>query len=622
MRDNIKSCQHTLSDDVVYKDVVIIGNGPSGMVTSFMLAGNVPYLKQIPDDLPIDEMLKARLQNLPPGQNLLETDLMELAEGLEGRSQNPIPLLIDNLLRPCADLGLQEDSLIEWRYDVEKQIDHIVLGKGPPGGAWPSLPGSVRTLSPAAWLALPPHASAGPRPAARLPARAVAAYCRRYVTACRLQRYFRSGTIVTHVGLAPRVAPPCRVSCPRNAKFCVSGYDQREGRSFRYVCARVALACGAGDRPNALAAPAPLARSPSLARSLSLALAPTRAAHALPVAERALRRLAEREDARDATVLVVGSGVSAADVVRLARAARLHAAHVHRDPPDALARLAPAAYPDYAHVYKMMLDGPEGNHPYYTPYPDHTIVEITPITQKEPSPKLKDDIGDEMIALKRVKLVNLVTHETVELTVSLIAVLIGSKPDLFFLQTNFNVNNMNVQSECNKCIEKKEREDNQRQCFLRNHWHYIKSVLGQSIQICKSRYLNYSEINGNTDTRCELPDCNIRIKCECNNLELEKAVKCQCEIIPYSDSVKQRNRCQCQLTNPYSDGIGFGIDPTKPVDGRSNPIAIDKSTHEVLNAPKGMYALGPLTADNFIRFIPGGAVALVAHIHKEIKQTE
>ncbi|CAB3232386.1 unnamed protein product [Arctia plantaginis] len=94
MKDTMKSCQHTLSDDVLYKEVVVIGNGPSGMVTSFMLAGNVPYLKEIPDDLPIDEMLKARLSNLPQGQSLYETDLTELAEGLEGRSQNPIPLLL------------------------------------------------------------------------------------------------------------------------------------------------------------------------------------------------------------------------------------------------------------------------------------------------------------------------------------------------------------------------------------------------------------------------------------------------------------------------------------------------------------------------------------------------
>ncbi|XP_046973304.1 oxidative stress-induced growth inhibitor 1-like [Vanessa cardui] len=602
MRDGIKSCQHTLSDDVVYKDVVVIGNGPSGMVTSFMLAGNVPYLKEIPDNLPIDEMLRARLQNLPPGQSLLETDLTELAEGLEGRSQNPLPLLMDNLLRPCADLGLQEDSLIEWRFDAEKQIEHVVLGKGPPGGAWPTFPGGVRTLSPAAWLALPPHARIGPRAASRLPARAVAAYCARYVHACRLQRYFRSGATVTHVGPAPRAAPPCRASCPRNANFCVSGYDHRQGRGFRYVCARVVLACGAHDRPNALAPP-PAAR----------------AAHALPDVERALRRLA-RAGADRARVLVLGSGVSAADAVRSARAASLHAAHVHRTPPHALARLSPHEYPDYAHVYKMMLDGPSGDHPYYTPYPDHMIVEITTIAEQESSPKFYEDEDDELLALKRVKLLNLVTNETVELTVSLIAVLIGSKPDLFFLQTNFSLNSMVPQEdECIKCIEKKDNE-NQRQCFLRNHWHYIKSVFGQSIRICKSRYLNYSEINGNTDTKCAVPDCNPDLKCACNRLDIEKAVKCQCEIIPYSDSVKRKVVCQCHLTNPFSDGLGFGVDPSKPVDGRGNPIAIDKSTHEVLNAPKGLYALGPLTADNFIRFIPGGAVAIVAHLHKEMKQ--
>ncbi|XP_064074990.1 oxidative stress-induced growth inhibitor 1-like [Vanessa tameamea] len=616
MRDGMKSCQHTLSDDVVYKDVVVIGNGPSGMVTSFMLAGNVPYLKEIPDNLPIDEMLRARLQNLPPGQSLLETDLTELAEGLEGRSQNPLPLLMDNLLRPCADLGLQEDSLIEWRFDAEKQIEHIVLGKGPPGGAWPTFPGSVRTLSPAAWLALPPHARIGPRAASRLPARAVAAYCARYVHACRLQRYFRSGATVTHVGPAPRVAPPCRASCPRNANFCVSGYDHRQGRGFRYVCARVVLACGASDRPNSLPPP-PGAGPARPARPAPAAPA----AHALPDVERALRRLADRAADR-ATVLVLGSGVSAADAVRSARAASLRAAHVHRLPPHALARLSPHDYPDYAHVYKMMLDGPSGNHPYYTPYPDHMIVEITPIAEQESSPKLYEDKDDAILALKRVKLLNLVTNETVELTVSLIAVLIGSKPDLFFLQTNFSLNNMVPQEECIKCIEEKESDENQRQCFLRNHWHYIKSVLGQSIQICKSRYLNYSEINGNTDTKCVIPDCNRRsIKCVCNRLETEKAVKCQCEIIPYSDSVKRKVTCQCHLTNPFSDGLGFGVDPSKPVDGRGNPIAIDKSTHEVLNAPKGLYALGPLTADNFIRFIPGGAVAIVAHLHKEMKQT-
>ncbi|XP_045505167.1 oxidative stress-induced growth inhibitor 1-like [Colias croceus] len=598
MRDNMKPCQHTLSDDIVYKDVVVIGNGPSGMVTSFMLAGNVPYLKEVPEDLPIDEMLKARLTNLPPGQNLYETDLLELAEGLEGRSQNPIPLLMDNLLRPCADVGLQADSLIEWRYDVEKEIDHVVLGRGPPGGAWPTFPSHVRTLSPGAWLWLPPLPAAA---AERLSARAVAAYCRRYVVACGLQRYFRCNVVVLSVTPARATAAPCSAACPRNGAFWVSGYDKTEGRGFRYLCRRVVVACGANDRPNVL--PTHVSEH---------------ATHSLASVERAAHLLASGAypDTYKST-LVVGSGVSAADAVRLVRAAGLPVSHLHREPAPSLAKLAPGPYPDYCQIYKMMCDGPSGNHPNYTPYPHHIILEVTPLPEQEQPLKIAEEVEDNTIRLKRVKLLNLVTNKTIELTVTLIAVLIGSKPDLFFLQTNFDLNNIDMKK-C-KCGEKK-IDENQKQCFLRNHWHYLKSVVGQSIQSCKSRYLNYTEINGNMDTKCAEPDCNRRDTCTCDTrAENGLAVReCKCEIIPYSNSRREKS-CQCQPTNPYSNGLGYGIDPKKPVDGRSNPVAIDKSTHEILNAPKGMYALGPLTADNFIRFIPGGALAIVSHIHREMK---
>ncbi|XP_049879955.1 oxidative stress-induced growth inhibitor 1-like [Pectinophora gossypiella] len=595
MKDSMKTCQHSLSDDIVYKEVVIIGNGPSGMVTSFMLAGNVPYLKQVPEDLPIDEMLRARLSHLQPGKNLYETDLIELAEGLEGRSQNPIPLLMDNLLRPCADLGIQADSLIEWKFDIEKQIDHIVLGRGPPGGAWHTFPPSVRTLSPGAWLALPPHAAAG---AGRLSARAVAKYCRRYVHACGLQRYFRNNVLVTRVSVFRPSGPPCASACPLNAAFSVYGYDASCGRAFRYVCRRVVLAAGAGDRPNTL--------EPRLA---------PHASHALHHIERALHVLANYTGAPPG-VLVVGSGVSAADAVCLARRARLRLHHAHRARADALARLAPQAYPDYCQVYKMMCDGPAGNHPNYTSHPEHIIVDITPIDNQN-----TQEYEDSALRLKRVTLLNLVTNETTTITVNLIAVLIGSKPDLFFLQTNFNLDCIDIK--CLKCTEetkhaaKRKIEDTQRQCFLKNHWYYLKSVLGQSIQSCKSRYLNYTEINGNSDTKCIVPDCNKREKENTVENGMKEDKDWSCEIIPYSE-IENKIKCTCQQ-NPYSSGIGFGIDPKKPVDGRSNPIAIDKSTHELLNGPKGLYALGPLTADNFVRFIPGGALAIVASIHKESK---
>merc|ERR1712025_378214 len=47
--------------------------------------------------------------------------------------------------------------------------------------------------------------------------------------------------------------------------------------------------------------------------------------------------------------------------------------------------------------------------------------------------------------------------------------------------------------------------------------------------------------------------------------------------------------------------------------GRDNHIEIDPYTHESTIVP-GLYAMGPLTGDNFVRFIQGGALAITAHI--------
>jgi hypothetical protein len=59
-----------------------------------------------------------------------------MVQGLEGRSNNPVSLLMDTLNHPCADLGLELPSLLEWHHHPGCQVDHIVIGKGPPGGSW------------------------------------------------------------------------------------------------------------------------------------------------------------------------------------------------------------------------------------------------------------------------------------------------------------------------------------------------------------------------------------------------------------------------------------------------------------------------------------------------------
>lgn len=62
---------------------------------------------------------------------------------------------LDNLTHPCADLGMNLPSMLHFKHCPGKQVDHIVLGKGPPGGAWHRMDPNLRTLSLSAWMSLP-----------------------------------------------------------------------------------------------------------------------------------------------------------------------------------------------------------------------------------------------------------------------------------------------------------------------------------------------------------------------------------------------------------------------------------------------------------------------------------
>lgn len=59
-----------------------------------MLAGHWPYW--IPEKISKhpDELLRARLTYAEPDKSLVEQDLVNLADGLEGRSTNPVSLLV------------------------------------------------------------------------------------------------------------------------------------------------------------------------------------------------------------------------------------------------------------------------------------------------------------------------------------------------------------------------------------------------------------------------------------------------------------------------------------------------------------------------------------------------
>lgn len=59
-----------------------------------MLAGHWPYWNQHDINKHPDELLRARLSCADPNKSLVEHDLIQLAEGLEGRSTNPVSLLV------------------------------------------------------------------------------------------------------------------------------------------------------------------------------------------------------------------------------------------------------------------------------------------------------------------------------------------------------------------------------------------------------------------------------------------------------------------------------------------------------------------------------------------------
>uniref|UniRef100_A0A3P9KNR9 Oxidative stress induced growth inhibitor family member 2 n=1 Tax=Oryzias latipes TaxID=8090 RepID=A0A3P9KNR9_ORYLA len=79
-------------------------------------------------------------------------------------------------------------------------------------------------------------------------------------------------------------------------------------------------------------------------------------------------------------------------------------------------------------------------------------------------------------------------------------------------------------------------------------------------------------------------------------------------------------------TNPnlfFLKGQGqyLGKDPTRPISCKQNPIDIDPYTYECTKEP-GLFAMGPLVGDNFVRFLKGGALGIASCLLKRFKKRE
>ncbi|XP_055916929.1 oxidative stress-induced growth inhibitor 2-like [Eupeodes corollae] len=661
-----------IPSDSIYKDVVIIGNGPSGISLSYMLAGNWPYWISEKVQRHPDEMLRARLNYADQSKSLVEQDLIVLADGLEGRSTNPVSLLLDSLEHPCADLGMELPSMLEYRYDAKKEVDHIVLGQGPPGGSWHKMDPNLRTLSLAGWMSLP-GLSYGSWEAAQLKKKCiqsdrknssflrkmalaktncpkciklrtlkqrnssnidefvfnnnnesepealcckctkkicsstnnkindakteredllhdnieetinspprrnlslkrqvskevqtralvsrVAEYYEDYVHRMNLDRFFMNNANVTFI--APLSADCAKSDKFSGARWIVTGIDESTRRTFYFVCKNVVLANGVSDLPNRLGL-----------RGEHQRINQTWVKHELRELETALENMTEKEREKLKPVLVVGAGLSAADAVTICRSSDVNVIHVYRSKSVGLDKSLPeSVYPEYHEVHRMMKD-PSQTYNCYTPVPEHTISKLS-----------TDVFGSHLVTVKNLK-----TSETTTYEVSYCAILIGARPNLRFISdiTKHPARQI-IPPKCSY----PHAEQYQTQMTRKLTW--LKNICE------KCKHFNICDWNRKlTPIEYRQRLYSTKKTCECNKAG--------------------NNEDSLSLCHLDDSGIGLGIEPTKPIDSKTNQIDVDKYTNEVHRMPKGLFAMGPLVGDNFVRFIPGGALAITSTLHQE-----
>lgn len=336
-----------------YKEVIIIGNGPSGLCTSYMLAGNWPYWNK---KKVLDEYLQMRLDSLNNENSLIEQDLEFLSDGLEGRSQNPIALLYDSLKNPGSDMGFNLDSCLDWKYDSSKEIDHLVIGKTPPGGAWNTFDGDQLTISLNRWMELPDlrfnkfkketyttKESQYQQLSERATANDVRDYYQFYVKKKNLEKYLLNYATVTNIRKIVSLFS-CYNLC-NNELWEVSGFVQsnnnKDKYEFRFLCKHLILAVGAAGLYNELNVKG---------ENYNFIL------HSINDLEDKIKT--NLSYLRKYPLIVVGAGLSAADCILLALKYRIKVVHVIRrsvfDKNIVYQKLPKILYPEYHLIYEKM----------------------------------------------------------------------------------------------------------------------------------------------------------------------------------------------------------------------------------------------------------------------------
>ncbi|GME25104.1 uncharacterized protein LTHEOB_2587 [Neofusicoccum parvum] len=191
-------------------DTVIVGNGPSALILSYILHGHIPYYARPHHD----PLLRTKLESRRNVLDLTPDLYAHFQSSLRYSTQAlPINTLLDTLIRPNADTEIDPESCVDWRYEPDKAVSHVALGNAVcAGGQWADEPVSassdIGTLSYAEMLSLPGYSFADhwkavngePLPHFLRPTRTqVAAYYKAYPHAVGIEGSISSNAQVSQV---------------------------------------------------------------------------------------------------------------------------------------------------------------------------------------------------------------------------------------------------------------------------------------------------------------------------------------------------------------------------------------------------------------------------------------
>ncbi len=101
-----------------------------------------------------------------------------------------------------------------------------------------------------------------------------------------------------------------------------------------------------------------------------------------------------------------------------------------------------------------------------------------------------------------------------------------------------------------------------------------------------------------------------------DNKVLIRGQRGSCDTIVEVSAVLVQIGSRPDLSFLPQQGRNLGIVPGMQISSKHNPIDVDPYTYQSVYE-HGLFAMGPLVGDNFVRFIRGGALGITSHIWRK-----